>query len=177
MSNLVHLHLHSMDSNPYSGLEVDSITPFSAYIKKAKECGMKAIAFTEHGSVLHNVEKKQMCEKHGIKYIHAEEFYVTEEINPEKLVRDNYHCCLYAKNKEGVRELNYLSSKSFNREDGHFYYNPRITMDELENTSDNILVLTACTGGILCKGTPTIQERFLKFISEPYLLCFGEDTL
>lgn len=164
MSNLVHLHLHSMDSNPYSGLEVDSITPFGAYIKKAKECGMKAIAFTEHGSVLHNVEKKQMCEKHGIKYIHAEEFYVTEEINTEKLVRDNYHCCLYAKNKEGVRELNYLSSKSFNREDGHFYYNPRITMDELESTSDNILVLTACTGGILCKGTPTIQERFLKFL-------------
>ena len=36
-----------MDSNPYSGLEVDSITPFQAYIDKAKSEGMKAIAFTE----------------------------------------------------------------------------------------------------------------------------------
>lgn len=52
-----------MDSNPYSGLEVDSITPFQAYIDKAKEEGMKAIAFTEHGVMLHNVAKKQACEK------------------------------------------------------------------------------------------------------------------
>ena len=153
-----------MDSNPYSGLEVDSITPFQAYIDKAKECGMKSIAFTEHGAVLHNVAKKQACEKAGIKYINAEEFYVTEKIEKDNLVRDNYHCCLYAKNLDGVKELNKLSSISFNRNDGHFYYNPRITLDELKNTSDNILILTACTGGILCKGNENIQENFLEFI-------------
>lgn len=164
MKNLTVLHLHSMDSNPYSGLEVDSITPFQAYIDKAKECGMKSIAFTEHGAVLHNVAKKQACEKAGIKYINAEEFYVTEKIEKDNLVRDNYHCCLYAKNLDGVKELNKLSSISFNRDDGHFYYNPRITLDELKNTSDNILILTACTGGILCKGNENIQENFLEFI-------------
>lgn len=174
MSNVVHLHLHTMLSNPYSGLEVDSITPFSAYVQKAKECDMKAIAFTEHGCILQHTEKKQMCDKYGIKYIHAEEFYITEKIDTDNLVRDNYHCCLYAKNYAGVEELNKLSSKSFNREDGHFYYNPRITMDELENTSDNILVLTACVAGILCKGTPTIQERFLKFIVENKHRCWLE---
>ena len=72
LSNLTVLHLHSMDSNPYSGLEVDSITPFQAYIDKAKSEGMKAIAFTEHGAVLHNVAKRQACEKAGLKYINAE---------------------------------------------------------------------------------------------------------
>lgn len=198
-----------MDSNPYSGLEVDSITPFQAYIDKAKECGMKAIAFTEHGAILHNVAKKQACEKAGIKYIHAEEFYVTEDLLQEprtdeykeeldKLkktldgcddaentinefieskktkVRDNYHCILIAKNYEGVRELNYLSSQSFNRDDGHFYYNPRITLDELENTSDNILVLTACVAGMLCKGTQKVQERFLQFIIKNKHRCWLE---
>ena len=163
-----------MDSNPYSGLEVDSITPYQAYIDKAKECGMKAMAFTEHGAVLHNVAKKQACEKAGIKLINAEEFYVTENIDLENLKRDNYHCCLYAKNKDGVEELNYLSSQSFNRDDGHFYYNPRITMEELENTSDNILVLTACIGGILCKGTPGIQERFLNFAIKNKHRCWLE---
>lgn len=168
------LHLHSMDSNPYSGLEVDSITPFEAYIEKSKEYGIKALAFTEHGAVLHNVAKKQLCEKAGIKYINAEEFYVTEKIEEDNLVRDNYHCCLYAKNYEGVKELNKLSSNSFNREDGHFYYNPRITLDELENTSDNILILTACTGGILCKGNEIIQERFLKFIIKNKHRCWLE---
>ena len=174
MDNYVVLHLHSMDSNPYSGLQVDSITPFDLYIKKASEDGMKAIAFTEHGAVLHNIAKKQMCEKYGIKYIHAEEFYVTENIDLDNLTRDNYHCCLFAKNYDGVRELNKLSSDSYNREDGHFYHNPRITMDELENTSDNILITTACVGGILCKGTKTIQERFLKFILKNKHRCWLE---
>lgn len=171
---MVHLHVHSMDSNPYSGLEVDSITPFQMYIDKAKECGMKAIAFTEHGAVLHNVAKRQSCEKAGIKYINAEEFYVTENIDKENLKRDNYHCCLYAKNYEGVRELNKLSSDSFNREDGHFYYNPRITLEELENTSDNIMVLTACVAGMLCKGTNEVQERFLNFIIKNKHRCWLE---
>ena len=200
-----------MDSNPYSGLEVDSITPFQAYIDKAKEEGMKAIAFTEHGVMLHNVAKKQACEKAGLKYIHGEEFYVTKELyqepeteeyekalteleesllgcDPQEAqeeissfieenrikVRDNYHCILLAKNQEGVRELNKLSSDSFNRDDGHFYYNPRITLEELENTSDNILILTACVAGMLCKGTETVQERFLKFLIKNKHRCWLE---
>ena len=110
-----HIHLHSMDSNPYSGLEVDSVVPFQKYIDQAVKDGMTAIAFTEHGAVLHNIAKRQACEKAGIKYINAEEFYVTETIDENNLVRDNYHCCLFAKNYQGVLELNYLSSISFNR--------------------------------------------------------------
>lgn len=205
--NYTILHLHSMLSNPYSGLEVDSVTKYQEYIDKAVECDMNAIAFTEHGSILQHVEKKQQAEKVGLKYIHGEEFYVTEGIFQEPKteeyrkelieiknnaktqqeideyieshrtkVRDNYHCILLAKNKEGERELNYLSSDavSFNRDDGHFYHNPRITMDELENTSDNILILTACVGGILCKGTASIQERFLKFIIRNKHRCWLE---
>ena len=164
MSNYTVLHLHSMDSNPKSGLTIDSVTPFQDYILKAKECGMTSLAFTEHGSVLHNVAKKQMCEKNGIKYIHGEEFYVTEKIDTSNLVRDNYHCILLAKNKAGVNEINYLSSIANNREDGHYYYTPRIELDDVINTSDNVLVLTACAAGILCRGTSEAKERFLTFL-------------
>ena len=35
LSNYTILHLHSMASNPYSGLQVDSITPFKEYIDEA----------------------------------------------------------------------------------------------------------------------------------------------
>ena len=164
MSNHTVLHLHSMDSNPKSGLTIDSVTPFQDYILKAKECGMTALAFTEHGSVLHNVAKKQMCEKNGIKYIHGEEFYITEKIDKENLVRDNYHCILLARNAEGVKEINYLSSISNNREDGHYYYIPRIELDDVLNTSENVLILTACCAGILCRGTSEAKEKFLTFI-------------
>ena len=167
------LHLHSMDSNPKSGLTIDSITPFEAYAYKAKEDGMKAIAYTEHGSVLHNVAKKQLCKKLGLKYIHGQEFYVTEKIDSDNLVRDNYHCILLAKNKDGVKELNYLSSIANNR-DGHFFYTPRITLDELLGTSDNILILTACVAGILCRGTSEAKERFLTFIINNKHRCWLE---
>ena len=71
-------------------------------------------------------------------------------------------------------ELNKLSSDSFNRNDGHFYYNPRISLEELENTSDNILVLTACVAGMLCKGTKEVQKRFLKFLIKNKHRCWLE---
>ena len=151
-----------MDSNPNSGLEVDSVTRFEDYILKAKECGMKAMAFTEHGCMLHNVAKKQTCEKNGIKLIQAQEFYITETLDLENRIRDNYHCLLYAKNKDGVEELLQLSSLAF--EPDHKYYNPRISLEELENTSDNILILTGCVAGMLCKGTPEVKQRFSDFI-------------
>ena len=173
MSNYTILHLHSMDSNPKSGLQIDSVTPFEAYIPKIVECGMNAVAFTEHGAVLHNVSKKQLCEKNNIKYIHAEEFYVTESIIPDNLIRDNYHCLLYAKNKEGVEELNWLSSIA-SQKDGHAYYQPRISLEELEHTTNNIMILTGCVAGMLAKGTKEVQERFLKFIISNKQRCWLE---
>lgn len=173
-NNYTVLHLHSMDSNPKSGLTIDSVTPFQDYILKAKECDMKALAFTEHGAVLHNIAKKQMCEKNDIKYIHGQEFYVTEKIDKDNLVRDNYHLIMLAKNKDGVREINYLSSIANNREDGHYYYTPRIELSDVINTSDNVLILTACCAGILCRGTSEAKEKFLTFIINNKHRCWLE---
>lgn len=140
---------------------------------------MKAMAFTEHGSVFSWVNKKRHIEKAGMKYIHGEEFYVTKTIEPGEYgvptkIRDNYHCSLYAKNFEGVKELNQLSSASFNRQDGHYYYAPRITLDELINTSDNIIVSTACLGGILHNGEDGVREVFINFLIQNKHRCFLE---
>lgn len=177
MANYTITHIHTMLSNGVTN--IDSVTSFDQYIERAKECGMTALAFTEHGSVFEWVNKKKHVEKAGMKYIHAIEAYVTESIAPNEdgtptKVKDNYHCCLYARNYDGVLELNKLSSKSFNREDGHFYYYPRITFDELINTSDNIIVTTACLGGILNKAEPKLIERFLHFLYDNKHRCFLE---
>lgn len=199
--NYVVYHLHSDLSNGVTN--IDSVTKYNEYIDYAKSLGMKAMAFSEHGSVLEWVHKKNAIEKAGMKYIHAEEFYVTKELyqypddtelcesllgtEPEEAqneiyefleenkfqVRDNYHCVLIAKNYEGVKELNALSSKAFAR-DGHFYYQPRISFEELINTSDNILITTACIGGILASGTPDIQEEFLNFLVKNKDRCYLE---
>lgn len=207
--NYVVFHCHSDLSNGVTN--IDSVTKYNEYIDYATSLGMKALAFSEHGSVFQWVKKKVDIEKNGMKYIHAEEFYVTEELFQEPdtpeyhkaldelcesllgtdkeeaeeeivtfiekhktKVRDNYHCVLIAKNYDGVLELNYLSSKAFNKQDGHFYYAPRISLDELINTSDNIIVTTACIGGILCNGNKKVQQKMLDFLIANKHRCFLE---
>lgn len=170
MSNYTILHLHSMLSNGVTN--IDSVTPYDQYIDKAHELGMEAMAFSEHGSVLGWVKKKLHMEELGMKYIHAEEFYLTNTLDEK--VRDNYHCLLIAKNYAGVLELNKLSSKSFNRDNNSFYYVPRITIEDVKNTSDNIIVSTACLGGVLNKAPEPIRQDFFYWLRRHPDRCFLE---
>lgn len=170
MSNYTILHLHSMLSNGVTN--IDSVTPYDQYIDKAHELCMTAMAFSEHGSVLGWVKKKLHMEELGMKYIHAEEFYLTNTLDEK--VRDNYHCLLIAKNYAGVLELNKLSSKSFNRDDNSFYYVPRITIEDVKNTSDNIIVSTACLGGVLNKAPEPIRQDFFYWLRRHPDRCFLE---
>lgn len=165
MKNYTLFHLHSDFSI------LDSATKFNWYIDRAKELGMSSICFSEHGNFYNWVKKKQYCDKTGIKYIHGQEFYVTESL--ENKVRDNWHCLLIAKNWDGVKELNKMSSIA-HQKDGHFYYDPRITLDELLSTSNNIIVSTACLGGILNSGKESVTDRFIEFIINNKDRCFLE---
>lgn len=180
----VHTHLSNCTTN------VDSVTKPEEYIQFAVDNGMKALAFSEHGNAFNWLKKKEMCEKAGLKYIHGVEMYITEALKvkfEEKLsdnaskievksVRDNYHVGLYARNWEGVKEINKLISKSHNREDGSFYYNPRISFHDLTQTSDNIIITTACVGGILRrkKQATRIYKDYLDFLTRNKHRCFLE---
>lgn len=170
IDNYVVYHLHSDLSNAVTN--VDSVTKFQQYIERAKDCGMRAMAFSEHGSVMEWWHKKQAIEAAGMKYIHAVECYLTESLASK--VRDNYHCVLIARNYDGFLELNRLVSASFNRNDNHFYYVPRISFDELFSTSKNILVTSACVGGVFGKGSPEAQTLFLNFLQQNKGRCFLE---
>lgn len=166
-------HCHTMFSNGVTN--IDSVTKYSDYIKQIKNnsnLNIQGICFTEHGSIFEWYKKKCECEDNGLKYVHSIEVYVTESL--EEKIRDNYHVCLYATDYESFEELNSLISKSFNREDGHYYYTPRITYDELINTSNKILITTACLGGILGKGNENIKSRFIDFIIKNTDRCYLE---
>ena len=157
-------HLHSDLSNGVTN--IDSVTKFTEYVDYAKSLGMTALGFSEHGCIFEHIKKKEAIEKAGMKYIHGEEFYLTENLETKQ--KDNYHIVIMAKNYDGFLELNKLSSISFNRSTAHtcnmpehFYYVPRITMDELESISDNLICTSACLGGVLAKGNDNIKERFI----------------
>ena len=168
--NYTVIHLHSDLSNGTTN--IDSVTKFEEYIIRAKQEGMKAIAFSEHGNIFNWLKKKETCEKHGLKYIHGTELYMTETL--EEKIRDNYHVGLYARNYAGVLELNSLLTKAYDRTDGHFYFVPRITLDELMQTSDNILVTTACIGGLLARGRDDLKEKYINFLSSNKHRCWLE---
>lgn len=211
--NYVVYHSHTDLSNLTAGNGADSVTKFEDYYKKASELGMSALAISEHGSVMNWVKKKETAEKLGLKYIHANEIYLTknidfkdefvkdvarkrlgvdkeveiflphEENHEEKenvlwlpndyktsiltpddveranldLERDNYHFMTIAKNYDGVLELNELTSKSFVVKDGHSYFNPRFTLEELKNTSDNIIMTSACLASPLWQMSKVIN--------------------
>lgn len=171
-SNYTVLHLHSDLSNGTTN--IDSVTKYKEYVDYAASLGMKALCFTEHGSVFEWVHKKQAIEAAGMKYLHGIEAYLTEDASADDKHRDNYHCVLIAKNYDGVKELNKMVSKSFNRKDHHYYYTPRITFEELFATSSNIIVSTACIGGVLGKGEGTTKQRFLKFLITNKERCYLE---
>lgn len=134
----------------------ESITSAEDYAKQAKKWGMPAVCITNHGSVGSWLSNKNVIEEHGLKYIHGMEAYVTDDNNDKNdkgeylsRTRDNFHLVLLAKNWEGAKEINRLSSDSYNRNDNHFYHNPRIFFDELKEISDNIIILTGCLGSAL----------------------------
>lgn len=170
MDNYFCYHTHSDLSNGVTN--VDSVTKFGEYIKAAAECGMKAFAFSEHGSVFEWFHKKEAIENAGMKYVHSVEAYVTETIDEK--IRDNMHCVLLAKNYDGFLEINRLISKSFNRKDNHFYYVPRISLQELFDTSDNVIITSACIGGILGKGNEEVKKKFIDFMQDNRDRCFLE---
>lgn len=163
-------HLHSDLSNGVTN--VDSVTKYGEYIERAKECGMTALGFSEHGSLFEWFHKKTDIEAAGMKYIHGIECYLTETL--EEKIRDNMHCVLIARDYQGFLELNRLVSASFNRKDNHFYYVPRISMDELFSTSDHILMTSACVGGVFGKGTEPVQNALLDFMQKNPERCFLE---
>lgn len=141
---------------------MDSTTTPDQMVDKCIELGINALAFTEHGNVYSWIKKKQYCDKKGLKYIHGIEMYLTESL--ENKVRDNYHAILLAKNLEGVREINELYTLSTDA--NHSYYSPRISFDEFLATSDNIIRLSACLGGVLHKldrNHPRYSELLNKF--------------
>lgn len=160
MKEFVHLHTHTDLSN---NSMFESVTNVGDYINKAIEWNMPAVCITNHGSVASWLSNKNQIEKSGLKYIHASEIYVTLDNNDsESKTNDNYHMVLIAKNWDGVKELNTLSSNSYNREDNHYYYKPRVFFDELKETSDNILILTACLGSGLNQSRVKNKEEELK---------------
>ena len=179
--NYIAYHIHSDLSNA-NGF-ADSCSKFKEYIKLAKKQNMKAIAFSEHGNIYEWIKKKQECDKAGIKYIHGVELYLCDKLSDDDR---GGHIGLYAKNWSGILELNKLLSLATSKgvkednSDRHMYYNPRISLDELMGTSNNIIITTACLASPLNRWTRSEYEnrdafnKLIGWLTENRDRCFLE---
>ncbi|MFT8556530.1 PHP domain-containing protein [Liquorilactobacillus hordei] len=154
MKKWVSLHQHTDESNAGGYFEV--VTQYTDYVKYAKEHELPAVCITNHGNVARWMKHKMAINDSGMKYIHGIEAYVTMDLEDKNR---GYHTILIAKNYEGVKEINKLSSASFNRKDGHFYYKPRVLFSDLIKTSNNVFVTTACLAGALWQNSPHYNHQ------------------
>lgn len=167
-----HLHVHSIFS------QLDGISSSEDYAKKAAEYGHKHLAVTDHGRLSAILEHQKSCLRHNIHPILGVEMYlcdILEEYDSKKkrIRTKNNHIILLVKNKDGydsLLRLNYLSM-----DDEHFYYNPRITTQELFKYSKGLVVGTACLANKvsehIIKGNLETAEEVYK----SYLEVFKDD--
>ncbi|MDR2520389.1 MAG: DNA polymerase III subunit alpha [Bacteroidales bacterium OttesenSCG-928-I14] len=149
MTHFVHLHVHSYYS------QLDGMSPTTNLIEKACNCGMKAIALTDHGNMFGIKEfydhienkNKNLLEHSKIKPILGVEVYVANRTRFNKSKKTDlggWHLILLAKNKHGYKNLCKLVSISWIE---GFYNRPRIDKKCLEQYSDGLIVTSACLGG------------------------------
>lgn len=169
MSSFTHLHVHSQ----YSIL--DGAASVVGLVKKARDCGMTAIALTDHGNMCGIKPFHEAAIKNGIKPILGIEAYVARRnrhLQETKEDRSGYHLIILAKNHIGYHNLLHLSSASYI--DG-FYFKPRIDRELLEKYSEGLIVSSACLGGEIPKKIMAGDIEGAKESIKWYKRVFGDD--
>ncbi|MDD5212904.1 MAG: DNA polymerase III subunit alpha [Candidatus Gracilibacteria bacterium] len=130
----VHLHNHTH----YSIL--NGLPKPKAYIKKAKELGMEAVAITDTANIHGGHEFYEICHEEGIKAILGCEFYVVSK-GISDVSRDNipHSLVLLAKNLDGYKNI--IDLVTLSNLEG-FKDVPRIDTDMLKKHSENLICLS-----------------------------------
>lgn len=147
MPEFIHLHNHTHYSLLDGACKIDTL------IKAAGENNMPAVALTDHGVTFGAFEFYKKAKKAGIKPIIGCEVYVADGPRHVKALTDTgkkkrnyFHLVLLAKNYQGYKNLNKLTSR------GHtegYYYKPRIDRELLAECSEGLIALSACAGGVV----------------------------
>ena len=174
MGNFCQLHLHE-----HIGSRLDAIGSSGEYAKKAVDYGHKALASTDHGRISGLYEHQVECIQHGIKPIFGLEAYVTKKLvtmnDLGKRVRTkNNHLVLLVKNEIGYKnllKLNYLSMSDTD----HFYYSPRISLQELYKNKEGLMIGTACIANPVSRLVLDGKIEEAETLYEEMTVQFGDD--
>jgi len=142
--SFVHLHLHTQ----YSLL--DGANKIERLVPRVTQCGMPAVAMTDHGNMFGAVEFYKTASKAGVKPIIGCEVYVApgDRRDKQRVVRSddhetagNYHLILLAMNKQGYQNLCRLVTAGYTE---GFYYKPRVDKELLRELNGGLIALSGC---------------------------------
>lgn len=125
-----HVHTH------YSLL--DGFGSPKANVARAKKLGLPALGISDHGNIYGHIAHWQECKKAGIKPILGCELYVVHRpaVIREKNNRQNSHMVVWAKNKQGWKQLSKLVSQTNDQD--YFYYKPRISLENYKDEAGKL---------------------------------------
>ena len=156
-----HLHVHS-DNSLFDGYQT-----IQEIIAKVKSMGQKSCALTDHGTMRGILDFYNECTKENIKPILGCEFYFCLDKNIQER-EFTHHLVLIAKNKDGYMNLKRLNKLAYNKDDGHFYYKPRIDAKDLPKYASGVICLSACLASII---NTSDGEKWVEY----YKKIFGND--
>ncbi len=170
MGNFVHLHLHTDFSL------LDGLGKIDAYMKRANEFGMGAVALTDHGALYGAINFYEAAHKAGVKPIVGCEMYVAPrgmKNKSGKADQENFHLILLAKDEIGYQNL--IKLVSYAHTEG-FYYKPRVDHDLLRKYSKGLVCLSACLAAEVPRALVAENYDEAKRVASLYRDIFGEEN-
>lgn len=123
---------------------------------RASELGMSYVSITDHGTMAGHRDFQQAAAEANITPILGLEAYISPTDRFDKRASKKRsdgtsvynHITLLAANQHGYENLSKLSELAWTE---GYYYKPRIDLDLLSEYTDDIIVLSGCLNGLICK--------------------------
>jgi DNA polymerase III subunit alpha len=166
----VHLHCHTH----YSLLDGASRIP--ELVQRVKECGMNAVAMTDHGNLYGAIEFYKECKAAGVNPVIGYEAYVAPGSRTDREAKKRgdagYHLTLLAKNIVGLKNLIKMSSIAFLE---GYYYVPRIDKELLAAHAEGLICLSGCASAEFSEYILKDQLDEAARLAEWFARLFGKD--
>ena len=134
----------------------------------AKDKGLTFLGLSNHGNTSGNVLHYDACKAVGIKPIMGVEGYF---LPAYKEKTRGYHLCLFAKDLEGYRNINWIQSLG----DEQKYYNPIIDFKILKEHHEGVICSSACVAGYIPQCIQAGRIGLAKKAIKKFVSIFGDD--
>lgn len=147
------IEVKKAEEQPYTPLHchteysvMDGAGRLKDFVQHAKDKGFKALALTDHGTIAGWIEFQKECNRVGIKPILGIELYVASHYEDKS--RKRYHLVLLAKDRTGIESIFKIDTIA---QDKGYHWKPRVTLDDVITNKEGLVVLSACTLGVIAQ--------------------------